>query len=352
MKIVWAIPYFENPKTGGEKIYAELKRCFSEKAEILHPGRLELFSLKNIAGDIKDNFVNLASLAKLDKDAWIFQDLSYGRKFVLANLILNLICRRKIVIFVFEEFVILDKLSLKGKVAAKILYRLLFWSALKIVTLSKAMERWISEFGDFAGKTYVFYPVIKKSSKSVKRENSGVNTLLCAANIRKNKGQEYLIEALKILGKKDIKLSLAGLVKDENYYACLREMVKRYGLTSQVEFHGFLNTEELACLYGSADIFILPTLKEAFGMVIVEAMSFGLPVIASNVGGIPELIEDRFNGLLIPPASPEKIAEAIEKVIADETLRKHLGANALKKYHQMPPWDKNVNALRDFLFIR
>ena len=115
----------------------------------------------------------------------------------------------------------------------------------------------------------------------------------------KNKGHKYLIEASKNFP--DIKLNIISNIPNASKY------LKNF------------------------DIFVLPSLKEGLPYVILEAGLAGLPVIASNVGGIPEIIENGKEGLLVPPANPEELAVAIKKLIEDKTLRENLAKNLQEK---------------------
>src|SRR3989339_594901 len=115
----------------------------------------------------------------------------------------------------------------------------------------------------------------------------------------KNKGHKYLIEASKNFP--DIKLNIISNISNASKY------LKNF------------------------DIFVLPSLKEGLPYVILEAGLAGLPVIASNVGGIPEIIENGKEGLLVPPANPEELAKAIKKLIDDKTLRENLAKNLHEK---------------------
>ena len=115
----------------------------------------------------------------------------------------------------------------------------------------------------------------------------------------KNKGHKYLIEASKNFP--DIKLNIISGVPNASKY------LKNF------------------------DIFVLPSIKEGLPYVILEAGLAGLPVIASNVGGIPEIIEDEKNGLLVPPANPEELIDAIKKLAGDKSLRENLGKNLHEK---------------------
>jgi glycosyltransferase involved in cell wall biosynthesis len=78
----------------------------------------------------------------------------------------------------------------------------------------------------------------------------------------------------------------------------------------------------------SADLLVLPSFYEELGTVLVEAMQAGVPVVASNVGGIPEAVEDGVTGLLVPPGDPVSLAAAIDAVLGDRALARRLGANA------------------------
>ena len=84
----------------------------------------------------------------------------------------------------------------------------------------------------------------------------------------------------------------------------------------------------------------MPSLKEGLPYVILEAGLAGLPVIASNVGGIPEIIEDEKDGLLVPPANPEELAAAIKKLVENKILRENLAKNLMKKSPKNFRWKK------------
>lgn len=115
----------------------------------------------------------------------------------------------------------------------------------------------------------------------------------------KNKGHKYLLEAAKYCP--DIKLNIISNIPDASKY------LKNF------------------------DIFVLPSLKEGLPYVILEAGLAGLPVIASTVGGIPEIIENGKSGLLVSPANPEELADAVKKLIEDKTLRENLAKNLREK---------------------
>jgi len=129
----------------------------------------------------------------------------------------------------------------------------------------------------------------------------------------------------------DFQITFVGLVKEKEYMDRLQEYIFTKGMSDNVRFTGFLAGQGLSEEYEKADIFVSPTLKEGFGLTVLEAMSYGLPVVASNVGAIPELIENRINGLLVEPEDPELLARAIRELIDGLDLTEKVKSN-IKPY--------------------
>jgi glycosyltransferase involved in cell wall biosynthesis len=137
----------------------------------------------------------------------------------------------------------------------------------------------------------------------------GVHTLLLANRIVQARGRaQYTIEII-------------GPSVDPEYRAWL---VKH--ADSNVEFRGKIPKPELREIYAAADVFVLPTLSDAFGMVVTEAQAAGLPVIVTDHCGAP--VDDGWSGLVVPAGDPEALADALEKLVLDEAQRKRLGQNA------------------------
>lgn len=106
-------------------------------------------------------------------------------------------------------------------------------------------------------------------------------------------------------------------------------MVRNYQLENRVTFVGFLKSEDYLSLLSQMDVLISPSRFEAFGMIYLEAMSFGIPVIASNVGGVAEIVKNKRNGLLVSP-NPKSVAEAIFAMYNDPNMRKKMSKNNLE----------------------
>ncbi|MBC7119211.1 MAG: glycosyltransferase family 4 protein, partial [Methanobacteriaceae archaeon] len=169
--------------------------------------------------------------------------------------------------------------------------------------------------------TETFNPQIKSSFK--KEIGTKKPIILFVGNLVPQKGIEYLIKAKKYL-KKDSKLVIVGggpLLKK------LKDITKKENI-KDVLFTG--PRTDINNIMAAADIIVLPSISEGFPIVLLEAMAMGKPVVATKVGGIPEIVDEKV-GILVEPKNPRRLADAIEKLLSDEKLRKKLGENGLKK---------------------
>lgn len=136
--------------------------------------------------------------------------------------------------------------------------------------------------------------------------------LISVGRLQKQKGYPYLIQSAVEL--KNRGYNFVWLIAGEGELRFqLEQMVKNYGLEDTIRFLGL--REDVPKLMFASDIFVLTSLWEGLPGVVLEAMAVGLPVVATDVGGTPELVEDGTNGFLIPPGNPMKMADAIEKLI-------------------------------------
>ncbi len=140
------------------------------------------------------------------------------------------------------------------------------------------------------------------------------------------KGVTYLVNAMTKIVEQHPKslLVLVGKGDDKGEEEIkLKEQVERAGLADKVRFLGW--RPDVDVIMGCFDIFILPSLNEGMGRVLVEAMAAGLPIVASRVGGIPDLVKDGENGLLVPPADAGALERAISNLLSDKARRKLMG---------------------------
>lgn len=140
---------------------------------------------------------------------------------------------------------------------------------------------------------------------------------------------------LHLIGDGPLKQAFIDLTVELN----INDKVTFYGYVNQnVEFDNYLS------ILNQLNVFVIPSIidSETFGVAAVEASACELPVIASNVGGLPEVIDDNVTGLIIPPMSEDAIADAIEKLILDKELQLNLGKNGRKKVLEQYFWKQNV----------
>ena len=148
----------------------------------------------------------------------------------------------------------------------------------------------------------------------------------------KRKGQEFLLQAAKLLLDRGIKATclLAGgpAPGAENHAAEMRDLAETLGV--QTIFTGEI--QDARCAYAAMDIFVLPSAQpEPFGGVVMEAMALGLPVIGTNIGGTIEQVAEGETGFLVPPADPAAMAEAIGKLASDHDQRRRMGVNGRQR---------------------
>jgi glycosyltransferase involved in cell wall biosynthesis len=150
----------------------------------------------------------------------------------------------------------------------------------------------------------------------------GERVVLSVGRLSREKGQEYLLRAAAA-GARNVRLVVVGDGPDRPY---LEKLAASLGLASRVTFAGLIN--DVAPYYGLADVFALPSLSEGSPNALLEAMAWGLPVVATHVGGVPEIALDGKTALLGPPRDPAFLSRAVERLLGDRELAGRLGSAA------------------------
>jgi glycosyltransferase involved in cell wall biosynthesis len=188
----------------------------------------------------------------------------------------------------------------------------------------------------FNGNIHIVNNGIQDYFSSYKIENIKTNhkiNILFVSNLIKIKGHDTFLQALAILNNKNIPL-YGYIIGAESEFSQenLCQMIDKQALHNIVSYVGPKYNHEKLYYYAKSDIFIMPTRHEVFPGVVLEAMQFGIPVIATNVGGIPEIIDDGINGFIVDKDNPSQIAHKIELLINDKMLRKKMGESAREKF--------------------
>jgi len=172
--------------------------------------------------------------------------------------------------------------------------------------------------------------------------------ILFLGNVIERKGLHTLLDALCSLSTEHWILDIVGsLSTDPTYAAAMRE--KASGISASIHFHGALDNVPLAEKLKAAHLLVVPSSYEGFGIVYLEGMGFGLPVIGTTAGAAGEIIEEDKTGYLIEPGNHKTLASLLEKLIRDRALLAELSLNALARYRQQPTWEQTAAEIRAFL---
>jgi len=161
---------------------------------------------------------------------------------------------------------------------------------------------------------------------------SDAPTILTVAGIDPRKGLDVLIKAVSLIPRElRPRVIIKGAIRDPIYMQQLNRMAANMNLKNKVDFvTETIDYDDLSSYYQSATLFVFPTREDCLGVVLLEALHSGLPVIATSVGGIPDMIENGINGILVKPDNPRELANAILLILKDNTLRIKLAKNAVQ----------------------
>ncbi|MFN3416644.1 MAG: glycosyltransferase family 4 protein [Caldimonas sp.] len=178
---------------------------------------------------------------------------------------------------------------------------------------------------------------------------SGVPRLLCVGSLSVRKGQTELIDALAGLTDLPWELVCAGsTTRDAETTRAVRTAIERHRLTSRVHLAGVVEDEALDALYATADLFVLPSWYEGYGMVYTEALVRGLPVVCTSGGASPETVPEPAR-LMVPPGDVRALREALQRWLTSPRLRARLAAGARQARERLPRWEQAVERMARLL---
>jgi glycosyltransferase involved in cell wall biosynthesis len=180
------------------------------------------------------------------------------------------------------------------------------------------------------------------------------DSLLSVAAVIPGKGHDVLLDALATLnGRRWRCLCVGTLERDPAYVAALRRRAVDRGVDGRMRFSGAQPDADLSRSYGAADLLVLPSRSETYGMVVTEALARGLPVLAADVGGVPEALghgtDGTRPGVLVPPDDAAALGEALRAWLEDPGLRRRLRRAARERRESLPNWSATTSTLADVL---
>ena len=206
-----------------------------------------------------------------------------------------------------------------------------------VVTSAATAQLVASDYGVPAGRIAVARPGSDPALMS-QGSQDGVVRLLSVGAIVPRKGFDVLIAALATLTDLSWRLTIAGdHTRDRNAAARLAADIARHALGDRIVAPGAVSPQRLAALYAEADVFVLASHFEGYGMAYAEAVAHGMPVIGTSAGAIPDTVPPDA-GLLVDPGDSFALARALRRVIGDADLRQRLASAARAAAPQLPTW--------------
>ena len=211
------------------------------------------------------------------------------------------------------------------------LIRYVFEKAARVIVLSEGWKAWVSSAFPQARVVRIYNPVLLPELTAFEARES--STLLFLGRLGARKGALDLIEAMAVIRESfsGARLCIGG----DGDVAGARRRAAALGLTGQVELLGWVRGAEKLVLLKSATIYVLPSYNEGLPMGVLEAMSAGLPVVSTPVGGIPEAVTDGVEGYLVQPGDINRLSDCIDRLLGDAELRRRMGQAGRMKVERL-----------------
>lgn len=223
----------------------------------------------------------------------------------------------------------------------------------KIIANSLHTKRKIQEIKNLPVRIIPFGSAIRLRKTVKNNENRGYKKILFVGRLIERKGVTFLISSMPdILSSVDVRLDVVG---DGPLHASLKKQISDLNLQDKILLHGKVDNDKLMQFYQECDVFVLPSIvdkwgdTEGLGVVLLEAMNFKKPIVASRVGGIVDIIKDGETGLLVPEKDPQALALAIKKIFKDRNLSLRLGESGYNYAVNNFSWEKIIeNTLKTY----
>ncbi len=291
-------------------------------------------------------------LLRYRKNSFIF--VNHGMHFrLIIPLFISRMLGNRYGINCLQTFYNLRKGSIERNLEFLIEYLILQGASLLIFP-SVSAKAYFSPFHLNSKTQKIVNPAPKVWGKPRKHSAENAKNLLFVGQVKPWKGLDTLIKALSRLKNLDFTLNVIGRYdSNSKYFHCIQKLIYEANLSGKIIFHGEVDKERLSHFYRKADIFISASRSETFGMVLLEAISFGLPIIASAIPATRESLKDNINAILYEPENIDALAEAIHRLITDHNLRISIAKNNALRSAKIRTWrnvaDDTLAAIKKFL---
>ena len=318
IKVVAPIPYFPKIKffKRWNKFSQIPKKEIIEGVEVFHPRFIHF--PKRIFRKYIGYWMYLLSKKLLRRiyTEWKF-DLIHAHFIIYSGQAVYNFCKGKSIPYLLTEHYSKISLDLSKESIYRNIYEKVFFNSQKIIVVSERLNQTIkSNFPNLNKIKYLPNGVdIGKfvfHEKSIDKNNP---KLISIGNLVETKGYQYLIEAVKILREKNILCHL-NIIGEGKFRKNLETIIADNSLQNQIELVGYVPNNEIQKYFDQADIYVHPSLFESFGVVVIEAMSTGKPVVVTKSGGPEYIVPDEF-GIKVQKENSEELASALENMISN-----------------------------------
>jgi glycosyltransferase involved in cell wall biosynthesis len=217
------------------------------------------------------------------------------------------------------------------------------------MTAERLLRRNLPGVVAYPGRDHLI-PTISVEEMTERAHEPGPLRIISVANVVPGKGLNVLIEALTQLPLNSWHLTVVGsLTMDHTYARAIRHQITRAGLSNHVEIMGAMPHHEIPRLLARSHILAVPSSYEAIGIAYLEAMGFGLPVIATTAGGAHEIITHGKQGFLVAPGDSNSIAFYLQEINQDRARLIEMSLSAYERFQLHPTWDQSLGDIREFL---
>lgn len=217
-----------------------------------------------------------------------------------------------------------------------------------VVVTSRATAHRLEQMGVDAGRIRAIEPGTDPAPLA-RRAGQEPLQLLCVGALIPRKGHRILIEALATLNNRSWHLQIIGsLERDPTTSAKVQAQIERLRLGDRVALRGEVDDEALEAAYQQADLFVLPSLFEGYGMAFTEALAHGLPILGCDAGAVADTVPADA-GVLVAPHSSTALASSLRRLLSDPSERRRLGAGAERARAQLPDWSSQCRHWADLL---
>lgn len=216
----------------------------------------------------------------------------------------------------------------------------------RVIAVSNACAQELREWYGLKKDIEVIYNGVDTTFFIPGNSNRDETYILYSGALITKKGLPDLIRSATYICQEypDMKFVLAG---DGPLEKQLKGLVHQLGLDNNFSFVGYIDRDELLAYYQNATICVLPSYHEGLPTVLLEAMSCGIPTVATSVAGNSEVVKDGETGFLVPPKEPKRLAEAILTLLGDQKLRQEMGKNARKQAEESYDWEVIISKIEE-----